>query len=553
MKSMELLEGLEYIKDGYIASAAEFRQGRRVHTLKRAWLLAAVIALMLLLVGCVAYARGWFVDYFSARSDVPLTDSQLGYITENEQQINETQSQNGWTVELRSAMTDGNKAIVILGFIAPEGTTLTWEPVEGVFKDRVELRYEELPVGTLVWPEGVKLSASSASWQEDGDGLDNTMNYVMEIEPDLTESTAEPFSPDAVWTLRFQQIVHVWTDEEYEQELLSTKYKDAYGVMYTQEEIERLRQEAVLAEGTWEFFFTFAGEAPKTGVTELLTAPMPLEVDILRRYGDLIWESAHFREEITVTSVELQPLSVRIGYEECNGSPILWFSDCNLFVEEDIHPCAVMQDGTVITLHARASGSDGYVLLETDVPVIWEEAEYLRFADGTKLYMDGTAEPGQRKEQPAAAAAYRDIDCESGAYAYYADFDGDTIEDMAVWYDGAFRVLCLLNEQGDCKKEFAFENGMDVYETYNQRAEEIKWEPNQIRILETEGDATTTYFYRATADGLVLSAAVKQDPAAAEEYLLIGDDETVVSVSRADFQAVIEDYQVMEYRLRPVR
>lgn len=55
MKAMDLLMGLGGVQDSLVASAAEFRQGRRrakrLHA-KRVWLVAAIIALMFLLVGC---------------------------------------------------------------------------------------------------------------------------------------------------------------------------------------------------------------------------------------------------------------------------------------------------------------------------------------------------------------------------------------------------------------------------------------------------------------------------------------------------------------------
>ncbi|MBQ2855108.1 MAG: DUF4179 domain-containing protein [Oscillospiraceae bacterium] len=553
MNPMELLNGLEDIREEYIVSAGVFRQGRRHLPFRKIWLLAAVIALMLLLVGCVAYSQGWFVQFFSARSEEPLTDSQIALIQEKEQQIGETETQNGWTVELRSSIWDGNKAYVILGVTAPEGTDLEPDTIDGAYIERFTFYREGWPIGILEYPKGVKPYSEGMTWEEDGDGKDHTKNAVLEITPDTAGSSVDPFGPESVWGIRFDQIVRCYDDVEYRQHLLDTKYKDAYGVMFTTEEIGQIQQEEVLAEGDWSFSFTFAGTSPQTGATELLTAPMPLEVDVLRRYGDLIWESAHFREEIVVTSVQLQPLSVRIGYEDCNGSPILWFSDENLFVEEDIYTSVVMRDGSSIAFWPGSSGWDGQVLLEAPAPILWEEAAYICFADGTRLHMDGTWERGQRKQQPAAATAYRDIDCESGVYAYYADFDGDELEDMAIWYDGAFHNLCLLDEKGECRREFIFENGMDVYETYNQRSEEISWEPNLIRILGTDGDTETTYFYWATADALELAAAVKQNSETAEDYFLIGNGETEVRVSREEFRAVIEDFQVMQYRLRPVR
>lgn len=555
MTDMELLERLGDIRERYILEAHEEEKVKRL-SLNRMWLVAALIALMLLLVGCVAYTQGWFVDFFANRSETPLTDSQIELIQENEQIINETQTRNGWTVELRSALTDGNKAYLILGIAAPEGIDLIIEPVEGEYRERISLYQEGFPVGTLERPEGVGLLAVTTSWQDDGDGLDNTHNYVIEIEPDLSACTAEPFGPEAEWSIRFDQIVRSYDDEEYKQHLLDTKYKGDYGVMFTHEETQRIHQEEVLAEGDWEFTVTFADQEQNKQENELLKAPIELEADILRRYGDEIWETAYFREDITVTSVLLQPLSINVTYADCDGSPLLWFRDENLFVEEDVYPCAVMRDGTVMTLRGWASGSDGHMLLESEVPVIWEEADHIRFADGTKLYMDGTVEYGPEPEAPAAAAAYRDIPSETGVYAYYADFDEDGMEDMAVWYDGAFHTLCLLNEQGEVKTEITLEAGMDIYETYNQRAAEIKWEPNLIKLSETVEDVEYFRIFRAAEEGLVLSVGVKHDPGGAQsqwfQAAMEGNEETWEPITEEAYRRILEDYQVRAYRLRPI-
>ena len=57
MKAMDLLVGFGSVKDSYVISAEEFRQGKQKAQVKclstrKMWLIAAVIALMLLLVGC---------------------------------------------------------------------------------------------------------------------------------------------------------------------------------------------------------------------------------------------------------------------------------------------------------------------------------------------------------------------------------------------------------------------------------------------------------------------------------------------------------------------
>ena len=57
MNSMELLEALGGIRDSYILAAHEERKARKL-TLRRGWLLAAILAVMLLLVGCVAVILG---------------------------------------------------------------------------------------------------------------------------------------------------------------------------------------------------------------------------------------------------------------------------------------------------------------------------------------------------------------------------------------------------------------------------------------------------------------------------------------------------------------
>ena len=60
MKQMDILKSLGNVKDAYVIGAEEFRQGKHQTQVKhvsnkRLWLIAAIVALMLLLVGCVAY------------------------------------------------------------------------------------------------------------------------------------------------------------------------------------------------------------------------------------------------------------------------------------------------------------------------------------------------------------------------------------------------------------------------------------------------------------------------------------------------------------------
>lgn len=182
--------------------------------------------------------------------------------------------------------------------------------------------------------------------------------------------------------------------------------------------------------------------------------------------------------------------------------------------------------------------------------------------DGTKIYMDGTVEYADKVDPPSAALNYLNIASITDVYAYYADFDGDGTEDTAIWYDGAFRAVCLLDETGEAVKTFTFEDGVDVYQTYNQRAAAIKHEPNQIRMVETENDIEVIRYYQAEKDGLHLSVGVKYDPNGTEAKWFESDtdgaipfevsDESWNPISEEAYRQIVEDYQVMQYRLIPI-
>ena len=101
MNTMDILYGLNDVRDSYVIAAEEFRQGKQqVRRLpkKKLWLVAAIVALALLLVGCaVVYASGWLQQVFSMRSDVPLSAEQIDYIESNEQPVRQTQGNQEWS------------------------------------------------------------------------------------------------------------------------------------------------------------------------------------------------------------------------------------------------------------------------------------------------------------------------------------------------------------------------------------------------------------------------------------------------------------------------
>lgn len=580
MNANDVLDMIGDAKGTYVWDAQRIRTGdipvtKKKISPKRALLIAAMIALMLLLVGCtVAYVQGWFVGFFSTKSETPLSDSQIALIEENEQTINEGESQNGWTVELRSALKDNNKAYIIIGISAPEGIDLEPEIVDNSIIEQFTPGNEwpaKMPDNTtelVTYPAGVIPYSMQTSWQEDGDGKDNTKNYVIQIEPNMAASSIDPFGATAEWKLHIENIVRTYDDEEYKQELLNTKYKGDYGVMFTHEETKRIKQQEVLVEGIWDFTVTFTKENPGQDKGELLKSPIITTVEIPWRYGEDLWNVADVRKEITVTSIRLDPFSVKVSYEPIGqgwGWPNIYFDDGDLDHNDYICASCILKDGSKITLHDWGNGGEGeehYKLLEPDSPLVLEEVQCIQMPDGTKISKDGTVEYAAKISPPSAALNYLNNASTTDVYVYYADFDADEVEDIAIWYDGAFRAVCILDETGEAAKTFTFEDGVDVYQTYNQRAAAIKHEPNQIRTFETENDVEVIRYFQAEKDGLHLSVGVKYDPNGTEaKWFQSAADgsapfdtstESWRPISEEAYRRIVEDYQVMQYRLIPI-
>lgn len=574
MNAQDILDLIGDAKGTYVWDAQEVRAGtvpvtKKRPSTKRAILIAAMIALILLLMGCtIAYVQGWFVNYFSGISEIPLSDSQISLIEQSEQKFNETQSHNGWTVELRSAVKDNSKAYIIIGITAPEGVDLEPEIFDGVMTEQFSpgnvwpVNSLENPSALVVYPSGVIPHSIQTSWQEDGDGKDNSKNYVIEIEPDDTASTSEPFAKNLEWRIHIENIVRTYDDEEYKQELLNTKYKDDYAVMFTPEEIQQMMQQEVLVEGIWDFSFTFADQSEESQELELLLAPIQTVAEIPWRHGEALWDVVVVRKSITVNSIILQPFSAKISYSPCGGHPSFCIDDGDIDRSNNIHTNCVLKDGTQIALVDYGSGGDGYKLLEANSPIVLEDVLYLQLPDGTRVYTNGETETMELENIPTAARDYRNIQSDTGTYCYCSDFDGDDIEDMAIWYDHSFRVVCLLNEKGVVKETFTFEDGIDVYHTYNQRADTIKHEPNLIRVSKAGNGVETVHYFHANEKGLFLNVGVKYDANGLESKWYLSNSnvsspydasqETWAPITEEAYRSIVDDYQAMEYRLIPI-
>ena len=376
MKEMDVLEMIGEARADYILDAQRFQKGE--HTMrklsgKKVWLIAAMVVLAMTMMGCTvayAYAQGWFTSLYSAQNEQPLSESQIRYLDETEQVLNQIQTYNGWSVELRSAITDGTKGLIILGVTAPEGTDLA--PVyggDGTLISRLDMVGQwDKPI---VYPDGCEEDVITWFFMDDGDGKKNTENFVIEVQPKPGEDSRTPFDPDAAWKLNLSDVVRITTDVE-----LLNAISDELGQYCYEGDVNTTE---VLLDASWEFRFSFRPETAEEASRELLATPVTTKGQVYKRYGDGDGEYAYVLDEITVTSIKLNALSVTISYEFTGLYPA--------FEWDRSHVYAVMKDGTEIMLEDNWSRWDGYNVLKARSPIVVDEIDHIRLADGTLIYM----------------------------------------------------------------------------------------------------------------------------------------------------------------------
>ena len=80
--ALKLLDAIGEIQDAYIMDA-HADSARISHSRKTLVLIAAIVAAVLILAGCAAYAWHWYTVYFTQERRQPLSDSQIHYIQDN--------------------------------------------------------------------------------------------------------------------------------------------------------------------------------------------------------------------------------------------------------------------------------------------------------------------------------------------------------------------------------------------------------------------------------------------------------------------------------------
>ena len=397
MKAMDLLIGFGSVKDSYVISAEEFRQGKQKAKMKRLStrkmrLIAAVIALMLLLVGCaVAYANGWFQQVFSARSETPLSSEQIQYIQNNEQIVGQSQTINNWTVDLKSTICDGRTGYLVFQITAPDDVDLEQYLNPPTLDDKrlsmgnnsasrkAAYSLAVASIGT-VDSERNYWYLDSGDWIADGDGQPNTVLFCMtirceKIDPNKPMLLEDPFGKDVSFRIRLMGITLEYKNQELQREI-EEKYA-GQDYLVDGEEAAGLFCSDILTDEEWNFHVTFDSD---NQFMELITQPVSVQAKVWRYADEKQWEVSGSLEEVQISSFRVTPFGANISYvpkpDAIGISPRIGEN-----VENAIY--AVMKDGSRIKLDV--TGTDN-MILQAETPIVLSQLDHILLEDGTQIF-----------------------------------------------------------------------------------------------------------------------------------------------------------------------
>lgn len=336
--------------------------------LTRAVLAIAIIAMLAVTVSASEAVASWLWNYFALYSNGALTADQSMYIEENEQMVNQSQTVDGYTIEIKSAMTDGRVAYLVLGYSAPEGTPLTKNSLGGAELQIVEFVHDNFAVTDSLGRKEIKYTGSTVYYNDDGTNTQDIMLHFA-LDPKAENDTIDS---EMEWNILLEGMTGRYYDRAYSQELEATKYAGLKSYRLTDEEAERMHPKIRLCEGTWEFSFRF--EQADNREIELIGEPVTASACVGWDAND---EGIY--KDVTITSFKLGGLSATVTTDYPYGSPI--FTN-----EEDGHIYVVMKDGSKVELREN-SGSIGCMDLLANGPILLENVDHILLPDGTVIPM----------------------------------------------------------------------------------------------------------------------------------------------------------------------
>lgn len=390
MTGQNLLIGLSYIDRKYIEESEQDFSEKKAKRLsaKKLWLIAAVIALALLLVGCtVAYVNGWFQQIFSSRSETPLSSDQIQYIQNNEQIVGQSQTINDWTVELKSTICDGSTGYLVFQITAPNDVNLEQYLNPPTVDDKrlsmgnysannkAGYSYAIASIGTVDTEQNYWY-LDSGDWITDQDGQPNTVLFCMiirceKIDPSKPLLLEDPFGKDVSFRIRLMGITLEYTNLELQKEI-EEKYA-GQDYIVDGEEAAGLFCSDILTDEEWYFDVTFA---PDNQFVELITKPVSTQAKVWRYADEKQWEVKDSLEEVQISSFRITPFGATVSYIPKPDAVGI----SSKLGEDGIY--AIMKDGSRVKLDFTGNSD---AVLQAETPIVLSQLDYILLEDGTKL------------------------------------------------------------------------------------------------------------------------------------------------------------------------
>ena len=345
MNGKDIIWSLKHVSDS-IVEEAEYgtfsvradngvKNDKATRLFRRPFLVAAIITMMLLLMGCayiVLSEADWFKSFFSDRMGQNLSENQAIYIDANTQKLGQSVTVDGYTLTVESAIADSRNAYIKLVLQGPP-----WKALDADiywFEPRKEINgggYEE----TFTKIDGPGEGYGAGTWQGIDDGNPNDNSFTIMYALSQTINAELPSFEEGV-TYR----LHITDLEGYYED-------DNCSVLLTE-------------NGVWDFDIVF--DSINDNSVELITTP------IATKYNEFAVE---------VTSFELQTMSAHATYTGRNDEKgIMCFIDS----------AVVLKDGTRVEFRPNTFGPSGEASFILSSPIVLDEVDYVELRDGTKIY-----------------------------------------------------------------------------------------------------------------------------------------------------------------------
>ena len=320
MNGKDLLYSMSHVEEKLINEAETVIPLRVRKRRSLVFLIAAVISLL----GVVAFAssmptstEGWFASFFAydtqEEAELELTENQSEVLHAGLAKINQSITDQGYTITLESGLCDGKRALIKCRVDAPEGVVLSGRNYG--FDYSTDISYS----GGVPWD----FSASSrrSFLLEDDDPNDNSVVNVLDLIIQPSKNSDASLADGSIWTITISSIA----------ELTGYDENAAWNT---------------LCEGTWEFQVVFQDELLVTESVELLDETVRCDATMF--IDNWLIHSKKLPLKAKVFSFELKSLTATIR----NKRPLIAkFAGADL--KKPIY--LVMKDGSKVEVQYRQS------------------------------------------------------------------------------------------------------------------------------------------------------------------------------------------------------